>query len=1003
MRFNKVSIIIVLLITAFSVQSTTLPAPVWHTMHLSDGSTRELRLMGSQDMFWYQDRDGNLYIQHSNKQWYFAKYQMETGAVISTGILVLGDSIIPAESNSNNNSIKPLHLEVSYHRPIGNKKQQKSLMRGEFPWMGVPKSEFTEQPLLVVQVSFSDEVIENDFQSIIFSENQQSVQDYFLKNSYGNYKVIPAIENQGTINDGVIDVTLDVVHPNCHSKSDNTCQSKLNNVFTKAYEELDSDFDLSLYDIDNDGSIEPQELSVMFIFAGNDKSSGTNKVPTIWPHKYGHNSVMIDGKRISAYCLFADYQHDHQSTMGVIAHELGHLMLGLPDLYSYKHHGSIGQWGLMGGGSWAKKPDDQYSGQTPVNMLAWSKEASGFIEPQILSGSGQIEVKTKKGESVIYLDPYLKQFGPRAYVENRRKTGYDEALRGEGLLVTAVNIDNQFNSSGPMQVQILQADGDGLLESGRSSGDSGDVFPGRDAVTLLSDTSTPSLTSVTNGRNTHITLSDINSDTQRASFSLLVPNSDRKSSWVTTFGRTYPSYHSNTNVLGFTIDVAKENMELVGVQFYAKSTTVALPMFYRLIAYPYQSRFGQALINEDEARLLSRGVAPQGGGQMVFDSPIELEQGTQLLVLEVENGTPEYSTQFLDAYLGDGRRKEQFFGHLSEYKTNGLRRGFSRNFPFAVLFEQPIKNVVTAIDDVIETSEDTAVRLNLKNNDTNIVDSNSQSIELGKRPIKGTIKDGFYYPSPNIFGQDDFTYRLVDREGNATEYANVRIDISPVNDPPIFVIDEKTVVSKAGQKVTFLISSITDVDSEWHQIRWSLSEGRPVILNGANTKTLRITVPIDAQNGEKYKMAVEVTDQQGAKVTQYVTVLVEQKKIKRLDTQTLSITDGDQVTITPRTGGTIHHLKVLESPKQGIVNVVGNHLVYRALSGDKNIQRSSIKYYVILDNGDELEGNIEIKILPKKTLKTTSKEDDSSGGSTSLIIVVILCLFGRLRKHIKSN
>ncbi|MCW1890968.1 hypothetical protein OK016_24350 [Vibrio chagasii] len=121
-----------------------------------------------------------------------------------------------------------------------------------------------------------------------------------------------------------------------------------------------------------------------------------------------------------------------------------------------------------------------------------------------------------------------------------------KALRGEGLLITAVNIDNQFNSDGPMQVQILfQADGDGQLESGFSSGDSGDIFPGRETVTNLSDDSEPSLTDITAGRSTDVTISNISSDADKATFSLAIPNATTKSSWVTSFGRTYPRYSTN--------------------------------------------------------------------------------------------------------------------------------------------------------------------------------------------------------------------------------------------------------------------------------------------------------------------------------------------------------------------------------------------------------------------------------------------------------------------------
>lgn len=79
-------------------------------------------------------------------------------------------------------------------------------------------NEPTHQPLLVVQVSFNNQDFVNDFTNVIFGDNQQSVKDYFSKNSYGRYIVEPAKETEGTANDGVINLTLDIAHPNCHSK-----------------------------------------------------------------------------------------------------------------------------------------------------------------------------------------------------------------------------------------------------------------------------------------------------------------------------------------------------------------------------------------------------------------------------------------------------------------------------------------------------------------------------------------------------------------------------------------------------------------------------------------------------------------------------------------------------------------------------------------------------------------------------------------------------------------
>ena len=1006
MRIKRLCLTAALACASVYAHSTTLPAPIWHTMTLSDGSSKELRLMGWEDLFWYQDHEGFLYIQGDDLEWYFAEYDssQEQGVMSSTGILATSDSIPPQQSNIDKVNIKPTYQSQSSHQPRANTKSKLTphAQGRSLSTAASSGSDVTNQPLLVVQVGFTDVKIENDFTNTIFGQNQQSVQDYFLKNSYGKYKVVPAKESQGTANDGIIDVELNIAHPNCHSKTDSSCQSKLNNVFTSAYAALDSNFDLSQYDDDNNGSIEPSELSVMFVFAGNDKSSGTNKTPTIWPHKYAHSTVTIDGKRISSYCLFADYQHDNQSAMGVIAHELGHLMLGLPDLYSYKHDGSIGHWGLMGGGSWGRKPGDTYSGQTPVNMLAWSKEAAGFIEPRTLTNTGSIDLNTNQGESVIYLDPYLKQFGPRLYVENRRKNHYDRALKGEGLLVTAVNIDNHFNSTGPMQVQVMQADDQGLLESGRSSGDNGDVFPGSDNVTTLSDSSSPALTDVTGGRATEIELASISSDNTSASFNLTIPASADKSAWVTSFGRTYPSYQTGSNVLGFAVNVTDSDQRLVGFQFYAKPTTVAMPMFYRLLKYPYTTRFGRVIIDESREVVLGRGVAPENGGQVMLDAPFALSQGNHLIVLELENGTPEYSTQFLDAYLGDGQRKTQYYGTLADYKTHGLNNGFSRNFPFAALFEGNQTTQGVAVDDYVRTQEDTPIRLDLTANDTGLDDNEQYQIEVTQRPSLGRVAGEVYYPNKDMNGRDKFSYRLVGDKGTITNEAEVSVDILAVNDAPSFKVKSNSARYISGTDVTLSIVDLVDVDSSRLSIRWSQVKGTRLTVSGTRERALRFRLPEDTAAGSRFEFVAQVTDNLGA-TSQQRFQFTTKSKLRTPIQNNVKVAYEGNIKVAPNLDSRLVRIELLSDPDHGVAKIVGQSIVYTAPSKRSMSIYDQVSYKAWLEDGSEVIGSYEIEVVATSGGSDLSSQptvtDESSGGGISILFITALMLLVRVRKN----
>ncbi|HTN77039.1 MAG TPA: Ig-like domain-containing protein, partial [Pirellulaceae bacterium] len=52
-----------------------------------------------------------------------------------------------------------------------------------------------------------------------------------------------------------------------------------------------------------------------------------------------------------------------------------------------------------------------------------------------------------------------------------------------------------------------------------------------------------------------------------------------------------------------------------------------------------------------------------------------------------------------------------------------------------------------------------------------------------------------YVPSPNYFGNDAFSYVIYDLEGNPSNPATVQLQISPVNDPPVFSIGPKITIN----------------------------------------------------------------------------------------------------------------------------------------------------------------------------------------------------------------
>lgn len=130
---------------------------------------------------------------------------------------------------------------------------------------------------------------------------------------------------------------------------------------------------------------------------------------------------------------------EHYGTLGVYAHEFGHL-LGLPDLYDeldmWGEDELMGCWDLMASGA------DLGDLNRPCHPSAWSKIKLGWVKPRVVVPQEEEEVVTL---NPLELSPnnsaILIPLSNSTYymVEFRTKVGFDDALPQEGVLVTFVD------------------------------------------------------------------------------------------------------------------------------------------------------------------------------------------------------------------------------------------------------------------------------------------------------------------------------------------------------------------------------------------------------------------------------------------------------------------------------------------------------------------------------------------------------------------------------------
>lgn len=976
--------------------ATTPPSPIWQPVTLSDGTVSEILVRGTASFYWHEDKQGNALIKDGDT-WFFAEIKREADQplLVSTGVEKTQSAIAPQVSKNRPDVL--LKPSLSSLRTLEPQARANLMRQAQQGYRAMSSSSVVQQPLLVVEVSFNNQTMVNDFQQLVFGENRQSVVDYYDKNSHGKYRVVPAKESYGTADDGVISVTVNQNHPNCSTKtSGDACNTKLKAVFSEAYQKLDQYINLAQYDTDSSGRVEPTELSVMFVFAGGDLAANQLDRPSIWPHKYSHDTVSIDGTTIRDYCVFADFQQTHQSTLGVIVHELGHLMLGLPDLYSYNSDASIGQWGVMGGGSWAKKEGDRYAGDTPVNMSAWSKHAAGFVLPDIAQSSDESASVENGQVKLVYLDPYLKEFGPRIYLENRRFEGYDRALVSEGVLATSVNILNRFNDVGDMQVQIMQADGRKQLEAGFPSDDR-DLYP--NGGTSISDDSNPSLTGIA-GFNTGVRISNISSESNSATFSLTMPSEPNKSAWQNSFHRGYV-YPSSDDALAVSLDL-KVASELDGLQLYVTPNDNAGVMNYKVWRFPHPGFESFSLqFDQNEAQLLQAGSL-RSSTRILFEQPSRITAGKHLLVVEIENGRFESNYNFRSTLATEQEAVPTIWaGDRERIYSSGLMRQNFSYIPFGALFDIDSSNIVEAKTDTVTTDKNVPVTLALMSNDF-IAPGYQFNVEYTQQPTHGTLSGTQYTPKENFVGNDSFQYRLVSSDGALKSLpVAVQVRVNGQNEAPTANAEVDSSSMTANGQGSLSASSSSDPDGDVLNYRWQQTTGTKAIISDANSANAKFTVAQGTKAGETLTFQVTVTDPSGLSATATVSVDVENTPpVTNQDSASVESGKSIMINVLANDSDFNEDRLVLQSVSNpsgvGTASVVDGKIQYQA--PQDQVTNVQLEYTVSDGNGGLATGSVNVSVVASVS-SLSFDNSDSGGGALSYWALLLLGLFGWRRRE----
>ena len=349
--------------------------------------------------------------------------------------------------------------------------------------------------VLAILVDFEDNTAAapgGDFDSLIFGSQGATVREYYREVSYDLLQLTS------------VDLPSDLGWQRApqtyayYVNNSNGTGAYPNNT-QKLVEDLVDLVDplVDFSDYDNDGDGEVDGLMVIHSGRGAEYAGGSD---IIWSHMWSITPRYRDGVSISSYTIQPEFLSvPGDQTIGVIAHELGHVF-GLPDLYDtdYSSNG-VGKWGVMSFGSWL---GPRGKGESPSHLCAWSKVQLGWITPlDVIDDLSSETILNAEQNSVAYRLYSADTVNSEYFlVENRQRIGFDSYLPSAGLMIWHIDDVQTSNTrewypglatSSHYQVALEQADGLYELERKSDHGDAGDPFPGSYSKTSFDSNSVP--------------------------------------------------------------------------------------------------------------------------------------------------------------------------------------------------------------------------------------------------------------------------------------------------------------------------------------------------------------------------------------------------------------------------------------------------------------------------------------------------------------------------------
>jgi len=357
--------------TAPRVGFRSAPAdPEPETVTQPNGTTFEARQWGDARRHGWETTDGYTIVQSNESGWWYYAHEVD-GSLAATDRRVGLDS--PGDLDR--------HVRPTAEKPqSAPSTSPDSTVQGSFEQSPGTASGQTDVPIPLLFANFADTepaYSAASFADLYFGSDPDeatgpgSFREYFLEASDGrvNFTAGP-----GLVGWFDTDTTHDEAGADYGAARDYAAE---------AVRTADDTTDFSKYDHDGDGYV---RVAILHPGPGEEVSGDSTD---IWSHRWEFRTPIDtdDGVAVTGYSLQPEtVPSGEQNTIGVMAHETGHLIFDWPDLYPQDGSPGIDNWGLMGGGSYGGLTR---SGDSPVHPTVWTKRVRGWTETPRIAPSDQ--------------------------------------------------------------------------------------------------------------------------------------------------------------------------------------------------------------------------------------------------------------------------------------------------------------------------------------------------------------------------------------------------------------------------------------------------------------------------------------------------------------------------------------------------------------------------------------------------------------------------------------